>query len=96
MRSAVWVLWHDAHSIESSWVSLDEIENQPAVVESVGWLIPHCVENHIVIAQSLLDDEGDHILAIPVGMVRGMKTILRSDNVAGRAESSPSPLPHTG
>ena len=76
MRSVVWVRWHDAHSVAPSWISLDDINDEPAVVESVGWLVPNCIENHIVLAQSLLDDEGDHILAIPVGMVRAMRTLF--------------------
>ena len=76
MRSVVWVEWNDAHAVAPSWISLDDIVDEPAIVESVGWLIPHAIADHIVLAQSVLGDEGDHILAIPVGMVRGMKTLF--------------------
>jgi len=76
MASVVYVKWHDAHAVAPSWVALDDIPDEPAVVESVGWLVSNCISQHIVLAQSLLGDEGDHIIAIPVGMVRAMRTLF--------------------
>ena len=79
MRSVVYVKWHDAHAVAPSWIALADISDEPAIVESVGWLVPNCISGHIVLAQSVLGDEGDHILAIPVGMVRAMKSLFRDD-----------------
>ena len=76
MASVVYVKWHDAHSVAPSWLALDDIVNEPAIVESVGWLVCDAIVDHIVLAQSVLGDEGDHILAIPVGMVREMRTLF--------------------
>ena len=76
MASVVYVKWHDAYSVSPSWVALADIVDEPAVVESVGWLVPDAIADHIVVAQSVLNDEGDHILAIPVGMVREMRTLF--------------------
>jgi hypothetical protein len=39
-------------------------------------LCVNAIVDHIVLAQSVLGDEGDHILAIPVGMVREMRTLF--------------------
>lgn len=76
MRSIVYVKWHDAYAVAPSWLMLDDIVDEPAVVESVGWLVVAAISGHIVLAQSVLDDEGDHLLAIPVGMVCEMRTLV--------------------
>lgn len=67
---AALVVWHDAHA-EHSWTSLDELESEPYVVESVGWMLPDAKPDHVVIAQSIgSDDALDSVLQIPVGMVQ--------------------------
>ena len=76
MASVVYVKWHDAHAVAPSWFAIDDIVDEPAVVESVGWLVSNAIAGHIVLAQSVLGDEGDHILAIPVGMVCEMRTLF--------------------
>ena len=76
MASVMYVKWHDAHAVAPSWFALDDIVDEPAIVESVGWLVPNAIGDHIVLAQSVLGDEGDHILAIPVGMVCEMRTLF--------------------
>jgi hypothetical protein len=73
--SAVRVVWHDAHSESgSSWVARAEIDREPCVVETVGWLIPDAKSEHLVIAQSWIpsDDHLDGVLSIPVGMVQAV------------------------
>ncbi len=75
-QSILYVRWNDAHAVAPSWLALDDIVDEPAVVESVGWLVPDAITGHIVLAQSVIGDEGDHILAIPVGMVREMRTLF--------------------
>jgi hypothetical protein len=63
------VVWHDAHS-EDSWVSLSDLDSDPYVVETVGFLLPEAKPGHIVIAQSIAYDESlDSVLQIPAGMV---------------------------
>ena len=76
MASVVYVKWHDAHAVAPSWLALDDIVNEPAIVESVGWLVSDAIVDHIVLAQSLMPDSGDHILAIPVLMVVEMRTLF--------------------
>jgi hypothetical protein len=75
MATIVLVVWHDAHSVADTWIDVADIDCEPAVVESVGFLLPDAKPKHIVLAQSLTGDECDHILAVPVEMVRSMKVL---------------------
>ena len=75
MATIVLIVWHDAHSVADSWIQLTDIDVEPAVVESVGFLLVDVKPNHIVLAQSLTGDECDHILAVPVEMVRSVKVL---------------------
>jgi hypothetical protein len=68
-HALVEVVWHDAHAVADTWVGLP-IAADPCVVRSCGWLIADAKPGHVVLAQSYNDDENyDHILAIPIGMV---------------------------
>lgn len=66
------VIWHDAHAVTETWAGIDEIDGGPCVVRSVGVLLPHVKPGHLVLAQSLIEGDGvvDHVVAIPLGMVR--------------------------
>jgi hypothetical protein len=74
-NTMVLLIWHDAHSVSTGWMPTTEIEQEPAVVHSVGWLLPDAKPNHIVIAQSYIEDSADHILAIPLKMVEQIKIL---------------------
>jgi hypothetical protein len=65
------ITWHDAHSVSSGWMKSTEIDTEPCVVITVGWMIENIKANHIVLAQSYIPSEGDidHVMAIPVSMV---------------------------
>ncbi len=63
------VTWHDAHA-ENEWQEISQIDSEPFVVVTVGWLIPNVKPNHVVVAQSIgADDALDGVLSIPSGMV---------------------------
>lgn len=67
--SPILVEWHDAHA-ENSWCELSDLDDEPYLVRTVGFLIPDAKSNHVVIAQSVGADDGlDSVLSIPVGMV---------------------------
>ena len=86
--SVVRVIWHDAHSVGAGWQPLDDIDDEPCVVESVGYLIPDAKADHIVISQSVTDEQQiDHILAVPVAMVQIMQVL----SVHSVGVVSPSP-----
>jgi hypothetical protein len=65
------VTWHDAHAVTETWTSLRDFDTDPCVVRSVGYLIPNVKDDHVVLAQSIIDanDDYDSVLAIPIGMV---------------------------
>jgi hypothetical protein len=69
------VTWHDAHA-ESTWQQIQDIDDQPYVVRTAGWLIQDIKPDHVVIAQSIgSDDAVDGVLCIPVGMVVGIRLL---------------------
>lgn len=64
------VRWHDAHSCGDGWQAIEEIDAEPYVVDSIGYVIVGAKPGHIVLAASASDDAVDHVLAVPLGMVR--------------------------
>lgn len=85
--SVVLVRWADAHAGVEHWHSLEELEDDGEyIVQSVGWLIPvgdGGKDGHVTLVQSLTEDEQvDHVLHIPVAMVR---SVAVCHTVEGRA-----------
>jgi len=79
------VEWDDAHSDPGTWISGDELEQEPCRVSTVGILMPSAKLGHVVVAQSVhslgqddYEPQFDSILCIPVGMVRGMRVVSQS------------------
>jgi len=71
------ISWHDAFALNSSWMVISDIDDEPCLVESVGFLLADAKKGHVVISQSWNSEEGiDSVLAIPVAMV--VKTELLS------------------
>jgi len=65
----VYCEWHDAHS-ERGWIDRSDIDADPYVVRSAGWLIPDAKPGHVTLAQSSGHDGAlDGVVYIPVGMV---------------------------
>ena len=70
MNPIVRVTWHDAYAESASWIDLDQIDDQPCSVVSVGFLLPDAKPNHVCLAQSMNTNEQiDSVLCIPVAMV---------------------------
>lgn len=65
------ITWRDAHAVTHTWTQVDELDDEPCIVRSVGWLLPNVKSGHLVLAQSHIETAGDvdHVLAIPAGMV---------------------------
>ena len=69
------MVWHDAHAL-TSWVDFDDIDLEPCVVETIGWLLPEAKKGHVVVAQSITNEDGlDNVLCIPVGMIQSVRVI---------------------
>lgn len=62
--------WLDAFAETSSWMDIDEIDDEPCQVVSVGFLLADAKKDHVVIAQSINDNDSiDSVLCVPVAMV---------------------------
>ena len=77
--TTVLVTWHDAHSGAESWINIKDLDTEPAEVQSVGFLLATSdggKPDHVTLYQSRNEDSLDHVLHIPVGMVRTMKVLM--------------------
>ena len=72
----VHVVWHDAHALGETWTTAEELDPEPCVVRSVGWILPDAKHGHLTLAQSLESDYRDGILAIPLGMVKQVSRLV--------------------
>ncbi len=74
--TAVLVTWHDAHSGSESWINIKDLDTDPAEVQSVGFVLATTdggKPDHITLYQSRNEESVDHVLHIPVGMVKSIK-----------------------
>ncbi len=89
MRTMVVVIWHDAHSATDSWTPISELDKDPCVVVSAGFLLPISdggKDGHITIFQSKTkSDDVDGVLCIPADMVQSMRVMTK--NIPGLAPS---------
>ncbi len=72
------VVWADAHSLDTyEWKSVAElkIKGDEYLITSVGFKLPDAIstKKHLIIYQSRTPDgDLDHVLAIPVAMIRSV------------------------
>jgi len=77
--TVVLVTWHDAHSGAESWINIKDLDTDPAEVQSVGFLLATSdggKPDHVTLFQSRNEDSVDHVLHIPVGMVKHIKVLM--------------------
>ena len=77
--TVVLVTWHDAHSGAESWINIKDLDTEPAEVQSVGFLLAMSdggKPDHVTLYQSRNEDSIDHVLHIPVGMVKNIKVLM--------------------
>jgi hypothetical protein len=78
-ETIVEITWADTHSGGTGWTPISEIDQAEYIIKSSGYLLPvgdGGKENHVTIYQSRTeDDDLDHILHIPVAMIRNIKTV---------------------
>jgi len=77
----VCVTWHDAHA-DSRWIEVTEIDNEPYLVTSVGYLVTKAKKGHVSLAQSFgADGFVDSVLHIPNKMIVSTTIITPADSV---------------
>lgn len=71
------ITWQDAHALTTGWEAIAELDDEPCLVESVGFLIPDVKKGHLTIAQSWIagNEEVDHVLSIPAKMVVRLESV---------------------
>ena len=75
------IVWHDAHA-DLKWMDITEVDNEPYVVTSVGFLLPKAKKGHHSIGQSLgAEGFADSILHIPNKMIVSSTIITPADSV---------------
>jgi hypothetical protein len=78
----VMVTWMDAHAATSTWTPIDDIDQDPCIVTSCGFMLS--VEqggkpDHVTIYQSKTDsDDVDGVLCVPVAMVKTVKVFPKN------------------
>lgn len=84
----VLVTWADAHAAPHEWTPLEELadDNDEFLVRSVGFLADdYGKHGHVTLVQSITpDDDADHTLHIPVGMVRSVVVLCSTQDVVSR------------
>ena len=66
----VCITWADSHDIGGGWMELDQLDTEPCIVTTVGYLAGGAKAGHVTVVQSIADDGTvRHAFAIPVGMV---------------------------
>ena len=77
--TVVLVTWHDAHSGSESWINIKDLDTDPAEVQSVGFVLATTdggKPDHLTLYQSRNEESVDHVLHIPVGMVKSIKVLM--------------------
>jgi hypothetical protein len=62
----IYVTWIDAHSGSETWTNIRDLDQEPVLVRTAGFLLPQSdggKEGHITIYQSITpNDDVDHVL----------------------------------
>ena len=78
-RTIVYIQWADTHSGGTGWTAISDIDQNEYIISSCGYLLSigdGGKENHVTLYQSRSeDDDLDHILHIPVAMIRNIKAV---------------------
>jgi hypothetical protein len=72
------IYWIDAHADATSWTSVSDIDEDPYLVQTVGFELEKLKPGHVSVAQSSGDDDGvvDHVLHIPAQMIKSMRYLV--------------------
>jgi len=75
----IYVTWRDAHSGTTTWTQPTEIDPEPCIVRTSGFLLAESEggkPEHITVFQSITPDgDIDHVLHIPVKMIVDFKCV---------------------
>ena len=75
----VLVTWHDAHGDARGWTQYDDLDTDPCIVHTAGFLLENAKKDHLSVAQSITGDDLDSVIHIPAAMVENIRN-LELDN----------------
>ena len=73
------VKWHDAHQDGDSWTAPEDIDPNPAVVVSLGFMLDEVKPGHTTLAQSHVHGHYGPLLHVPSAMVREITILTTID-----------------
>jgi hypothetical protein len=59
------VRWLDAHDDAHTWTPIDELDTEPRLIETCGWLLDDVTPGHLVVALSVDGDRVGSVIHIP-------------------------------
>ena len=78
-KTIVEITWADTHSGGTGWMPISGIDQAEYVISSCGYILAVSdggKKNHVTLYQSRSeDDDLDHVLHIPVAMIRNIKSV---------------------
>lgn len=74
------VQWWDAHGMGPRWMPVDQVNDGPCLVRSVGYLVRPGKKGHVTLAQTVNPHTGAtadlfHVFHIPTGMVKRVRKL---------------------
>lgn len=84
----VLVTWTDAHADVDGWIDVEDIEDEPCLVYSVGMMLDDPKTGHLSLAQSVTHGRIDSVIHIPRKMVVAVENLEPKN-----ASTSTYPLP---
>jgi len=76
------VVWHDAHADGDAWIAEEDVDPDPAVVVSLGFILDQAKPGHLTLAQSHVHGHWGTLLHVPLSMVREVAIITTIDLTA--------------
>jgi len=74
----VYVKWEDAHAAGMGWIDVDDVDTEPVIVHTAGWLAAQNSARIVLVQTTATCNDETQIInshTIPKGMVLEMKTI---------------------
>lgn len=59
------VTWMDAHDDAHNWTPIDQLDTEPRLIQTCGWLLDDVTPDHLTIAQSVDGTSVGSVIHIP-------------------------------
>lgn len=73
------VRWRDCHALTDGWTCLSELDVHDRIIVSVGFLVDDAKIDHLVLVQSVDEENVDNAIAIPMAVVVSVRSLTIAD-----------------